>query len=286
MIMMNVPTIANRSILTPTSGFLGSEMTHTLNAYSGCSHAGSLCGTYCYAQHNPVIVKGRSWGLYGVKADVVGAYRRDFDRVKRPRRGEPKPLRIYMSSVTDPYLPQEKRLGVTESLLAEMLTRLPDTLVIQTHSVLVVRDLELIVKLSARCRVWLSITVETDMTEIPGLPPQIVSPVRRIETLMRFRERGVLTRAAVSPLCPIRNVERFAGQLNLAADEIALDHWLLGDGSKNGARTKRTDFPKLLEAAGYGEWNKLDKFYDVVDVFRSVAGAGRVTICNEGMESL
>ena len=106
--MNQLPIIENRTILTPTSGFLDSGFTHTLNAYSGCAHANSLCGLYCYAQHNHWITKGRTWKLYGAKKNIVDAYRRDYDRIKRPRRGKPKPLRIYMSSSTDPYVPQEK----------------------------------------------------------------------------------------------------------------------------------------------------------------------------------
>ena len=72
-----------------------------------------LCGLYCYAQHNRWITKGRPWGLYGAKGRVVEAYRRGHDRIRRPRRGEPGPLRIYMSSSTDPYIPQEKSLRLT-----------------------------------------------------------------------------------------------------------------------------------------------------------------------------
>ena len=59
--------LENASILTPTSGFLEAGYTHTINVYQGCAFAGSLCGTYCYAQHNQWITKGRSWGLYGAK---------------------------------------------------------------------------------------------------------------------------------------------------------------------------------------------------------------------------
>ena len=51
--------IDNRSILTPTGGFLGSGYTHTLNPYSGCAFAGSVCGLYCYAQHEGNITRGR-----------------------------------------------------------------------------------------------------------------------------------------------------------------------------------------------------------------------------------
>ena len=82
------PLIENASILTPTSGFLETGYTHTLNAYQGCAFAGSLCGTYCYAQHNQWITKGRAWGLYGAKRHIREAYRRDYDRIKRPKRGE------------------------------------------------------------------------------------------------------------------------------------------------------------------------------------------------------
>ena len=80
--------------------------------YQGCAFAGALCGLFCYAQHNQWITRGRAWGLYA-PAPRREAYRRDFDRIKRPRRGEPGALRIYMSSSTDPYIPQEKSLRLT-----------------------------------------------------------------------------------------------------------------------------------------------------------------------------
>ena len=106
-----LPLSENASILTPTSGFLSAGYTHTINVYQGCSFAGTLCGTFCYALHNQWIAKGRAWGLYAAKRHTREAYRRDYDRIKRPRRGVSRPLRIYMSSSTDPYLPQEKRCG-------------------------------------------------------------------------------------------------------------------------------------------------------------------------------
>ena len=106
----------------------------------------------------------------------------DFDRLKRPRRGEPRPLKIFMSSVTDPYVPQEKSQEITRCVLQEMLERAPDVLVIQTHATLVERDIEIIDALSKRCRVWVSITVETDMDELPpGFPRHASLPSRRLE---------------------------------------------------------------------------------------------------------
>ena len=93
-------------------------------------------------------------GLGPLRRQAPGreAYRRDHDRIKRPRRGEPGPLRIYMSSSTDPYIPQEKTLRLTRALLEEMIERPPDVLVIQSHHTMVERDIDLIADLSRAAR--------------------------------------------------------------------------------------------------------------------------------------
>src|SRR5688572_13336173 len=183
--------IDNASILTPTGGFLKDGFTHTINASVGCAFAGATCGTFCYAQHNHWITKGRPWALYGVKRNLQEAYQREYDQLKRPRRGDPRPLKIYMSSSTDPYIPQERRLQHTRALLEEMLERPPDVLVIQTHNTLIQRDVAVIQALAARCELWVSITCETDMERVPGFPPHASSPRERIEALKAFREAGV-----------------------------------------------------------------------------------------------
>jgi DNA repair photolyase len=282
---MSLPVINNKTILTPTGGFLAPGFTHTINAYAGCAFAGAVCGSYCYAQHNHWITKGRPWALYGVKQSVVAAYERDYDRLKRPVRGAAKPLRIFMSSSTDPYLPQERALEVTRSLLRAMLGRPPDLVVIQTHTTLIDRDLEIIRELATRAAVRVSITIETDMEAIPGFPKHASSPANRISTLQRFRAAGVATQATVSPLLPIANVENFARRLSAAADRVILDHYLLGDGSPGGIRTKRTEFPQMLASTGFGEWNQLEKFWEVVDVFRAVCGHDRALISCEGFNA-
>ena len=195
-------TIENATILTPTSGFLETGYTHTINVYQGCAFAGSLCGIYCYAQHNRWITRGRPWGLYGAKRQVREAYRRDYDRIKRPRRGDPRPLKIYMSSSTDPYLPQEKTLRLTRSLLEEMRDRPPDVLVIQSHHTLVDRDIDLIAELSTRCELWVSLTVETDMDPVPGFPPHASPPARRLEPWPRSAPGHPHPGRQSVPCCP------------------------------------------------------------------------------------
>jgi DNA repair photolyase len=282
----SLPLLENASILTPTSGFLKTGYTHTINAYQGCAFARSLCGTYCYAQHNRWITKGRAWGLYGAKRNIREAYRHDYDRIKHPRRGEPHPLKIYMSSSTDPYLPQEKRLRLTWSILDEMRERPADVLVVQSHHTLVDRDIDLLADLSKRCELWISLTVETDMDPVPGFPPHASPPARRLETLRRFRARGIRTQATVSPLLPVANPMAFACQLDKACDRVILDHYLIGDGSPNGWRTKKTIFANQLEHAGFGAWNELRKLWEIRDVFAGLLGEGRVLIGCEGFNAV
>jgi DNA repair photolyase len=277
--------IDNKSILTPTSGFLSSGYTHTLNPYVGCAFAGALCGTFCYAQHQHWITRGRPWGLYGAKRDIREAFQRDYDRIKHPRNGSPRPLRIYMASSTDPYVPQEARLGLTRAILEEMQQRQPDVLVIQTHTTLVSRDLDLIRPLSQRCELWVSITCETDMDPVPGFPSHASRPAKRLETLKNFRDAGIPTQATVSPLMPLADPENFAHALDAACDRVVLDHYLLGDGS-HGARTKRTNFLALLEQAGFGEWTGMEKFWEVRDLFSRVLGEARVLVSVEGFNAV
>ncbi len=281
-----LPWVANRSVLTPTGGYLAAGYTHTVNLYQGCSFAGSLCGTFCYAQHNPWITRGRPWGLYGAKRDVQAAYRRDYDRLKRPARGAPRPLRVYMSSSTDPYLPQERRLGLTRALLREMIDRPPDVLVIQSHTTLVERDLDLVRQVAARGEVWVSLTVETDRDRLPGFPPHASPPARRLATLRRFRDEGLRTQAAVSPLLPLADAAGFARRLGEACERVILDHYLVGDGSPGGLRTRRTNLVALLERAGFADWTRLDKLWEVRDVFVGVLGPERVLVSREGFNAV
>jgi DNA repair photolyase len=191
-----------------------------------------------------------------------------------------------MSSSTDPYLPQEYSLRLTQMLLEEMLDRPPDVLVIQTHAWLIRRDVELIQALSRRCELWVSITVETDIERIPGFPPHASSPGKRIALLKVFRDAGVKTQATISPLLPIVEPEIFAQRLDEACSRVIVDHYLLGDGSPNGLRTKRTNFIQLLEQSGYGEWTTLEKFEQIRDVLVSRLGLARVLVSREGFNAV
>ena len=172
-------------------------------------------------------------------------------------------------------------------MLQEMLERAPDVLVIQTHATLVERDIEIIDALSKRCRVWVSITVETDMDELPpGFPRHASLPSRRLETLELFHRRGIPTQATVSPLLPLSDPAAFARRLGSVCDRVILDHYLIGDGSKNGLRTKRTGFAEALERAGYAEWTRLEKLWEVREVMTEILGHGRILVSCDGFNAI
>ena len=67
---------------------------------------------------------------------------------------------------------------------------------------------------------------------------------------------------------------------------MILDHFLVGDGSKNGLRTKRTGFIELLDAAGFGEWARLEKLWEIRNVMTNVLGEARVLVRYEAVQRL
>ncbi len=284
---MQVREIRVQSILTRTGGFLGAGFSHTLNPYAGCSYGRALCGAPCYAQHNAWTTRGRTWGSFlDVKTNAAEAYRGQIDAERRwacARGG----LRFFMSSVTDPYVPQERRYRISKALLEAMLESPPERLVVQTHTPHPLWDIELLGELGRRVPdLSVNISVETDRERLgAGFAPHATPLAARLAALARLRRSGIRCAAVVAPMLPIDDVEGFARRLGEAADRVILDHFLIGDGSPGGQRTRRTGFPERLESAGLGEWGSLDKFHQVCDVFRAVLGDGRVGISSEGFNA-
>ncbi len=284
---MTTREITCRSIVNRTGGFL-SGFTHTINPYHGCSYGRTLCGLPDYA---PEIVRcfgeDRPWGGYlDVKVNAPEAYAADHDRIRSSRRPQ---LRIYMSSVTDPYVPQERAYRLTGRILEAMRERPPDLLALQTHTPNVLWDADLLADLAARFPLSVQISVETDRESFgPPFPPHAYPVAGRIEALASLRARGVETVAVVSPLWPIADVEGFARRLEASAAFVVIDHYLVGDGSRDGARTRARvalegrSFPRLLEEAGYGEWTRLEALDRVRAVFERILGPSRVGISREG----
>jgi DNA repair photolyase len=246
---MDVTIQPVKNILTRTSGYLRTVTSHSLQPYRGCSFGNALCGVGCYVRSNLHLTRGRPWGGFlEVRVNAAESYlanvrrERGWARTARGRFG------IFLSSSTEPFLPQEARYQVTRSLLEAMRNEPPDLLIVQTHTHRVVDSLDLIQELAGRCELRVHISIETDLPGLPGLPPHASSVGDRLAAAGAVRRAGVRTIVTVSPLLPIAEPEQFFARIAEVADGVVIDHFIQGDGTADGSRTHRTALPAAIEA--------------------------------------
>lgn len=205
-----------RSILTPTAGFM-SEYKYTLNPYGGC---GFGC-EYCYAKFFAASVDDRqTWGQWvAVKKNAVELIT-EACRSGKLKSGD----KVYMSSVTDPYQPIEKKLGLTRSILAAVLEAgIQPRLTVQTRSPVATRDIDLFRQFD-RLRVNVTVTTDSEAVRLRYEPycPSIDARFRTLEELVR---RGIGIGVSVSPMLPIADLLSFGARLAaLDADEYVTQY--------------------------------------------------------------
>jgi DNA repair photolyase len=272
---IEVEPVEVRSVLTRASGYL-TTFTHTLNPYMGCAFGEGGCGVYCYVAESPIgLHAGRPWGTWvKAKTNAAAVLEREL-RSARP------PVRIFMSSATDPYQGAESEFRITRALLG-VFERYPvDLLVVQTRSPLVEQDLGALARLPFA---WLSMTVETDDDAVrKQLTPTCPSIARRLLTMRRAREAGIKVQAAVSPLLPCRP-DAFADLLSACADRVVVDTFF-GDGA-NGRRTAHRPLPERFQVCGFGDWRDVAQADELHALLVARMGAERVGWSREGFNQL
>lgn len=267
---IHVERVRVKSILTRSSGYLTTVTSHSLQPYRGCSFGRALCGSYCYVQHNPYVTKGRSWGTFlEVRENAAAMYRASAARERRWAARREEAFSIFMSSSTDPFLPQEKSAGITRSVLEAMVEQPPDLLIVQTRSPLVVDALDVLSSLSQQCSVRIHMTIESDREGLPGLPSPASTIDQRFTAVARAREAGLDTVVTVSPLCPLSDPVAFLQRIEQCASAVVFDHFIGGDGSADGSRTRRTQFPAAMEALDPASL-KLDYCKNIVSLARDI----------------
>lgn len=262
-----------RRILTPTGGYL-SGYTHTLQPYSGCEFS---C-VYCYVREmmpQRTSPEGLDWSRWiAPKKNAPELLAGDAQR------GRLAGARIFCSSVTDPYTPLERRLGLTRGCLEVMVRTPPAGLVIQTRNPLVLRDLDLLARIPTA---GVSMTVTTDDEVVRrAFEPNAPGTDLRIEALGRLRAAGIPTQAAVAPLLP-GDPERLARRLEPVVDRVVVDDLFLGDGA--GGRRSRVARAQLGEA-GYAEYARPGRAAAARAAFCDVLGRERVGFSQEGFNQL
>ena len=237
------------SVLTRTGGFLRTVASHSLQPYRGCPYGSALCGVACYVRHNIHVTRGRPWGSFlEVRTNAAESYLRTAPRERAWARRQERPFAIFLSSSTEPFPPQEKRLGITQSVLRAMLDEPPDALILQTHSPQVADSAALLRELGRVTDLRVHLSIETDRDRIPGLPPHATSVEARFQAAAQLKAAGLRVVITVAPLLPIADPDAFFARISQTADAVVLDHYIGGDGSPDGSRTQRTGLPAALAA--------------------------------------
>jgi DNA repair photolyase len=186
MICMKIKEIQSVSIITK-SKLPGAD--YVINPYVGCTHS---C-IYCYARFMKRFTGHvERWG------DFVDVKINAPDLI--PQKGiKYKNKFIFISSVTDPYLPSEKNYELTRKILKKLIPLEP-RIGLQTKSALVVRDIDLL-KQFENCEVGFTITTLDDGVRREVEP--FTSPVEnRIKALEKLKAEGIKTYVFVGPILP------------------------------------------------------------------------------------
>jgi DNA repair photolyase len=195
--------ITVKSALTRVQGM--PYFSWSLNPYKGCAHA---C-TYCYAREYHARM-GRDTGAgfdreVDVKINFADVLRAELRRLRLRET-------VALGTGTDPYQPCEGKYRISRRTLAA-LCESPLPLVVITKGSLIVRDIDLLARLSALVpvRVCLSIpTVSTDVSK--RAEPEAAPPRARLEAVRRLRAAGVEAGVLAAPVLP-----------GLTDDEASLD---------------------------------------------------------------
>ena len=200
----------------------------SVNPYRGCFHA---CA-YCYARPSH-----EYWGFGAgtdfeskivLKENAPRLLAEAFDR--RSWRGE----LIVFSGNTDCYQPLEASYGLTRACL-EVCATYRNPVVVITKGVLVLRDLDVLVRLQrdAWIRVYFSIPFASDDTA-RLVEPHVPSTTRRFEAMNIVAQAGIPTGISIAPIIPGLNdddIPELLGRAKKAGATVATSSLLRLSGS-------------------------------------------------------
>jgi len=235
-----VEEVNAKSIFSQATGYIrrgGFEW--TCNPYLGCTFGCS----YCYAMFLPQNRRPRSeWGRwFQAKQNAVELARRQASRVAG--RG------VYMSSVTDPYLPAERGLCLTRGILEALLPYQP-RLLVQTRGPLVTRDVDLLARFD---RVRVNMSIPTDCEEVrrafePKAPPLDA----RWDAIATLQRAGIAVGICITPMLPVRDADSFARRIAATRPTVLVTQYFHNSQGAFGADTGLGARALLAES----DWNE------------------------------
>jgi DNA repair photolyase len=162
---------------------------YVINPYTGCMHS---C-IYCYARFMKRFTGHKEqWGEFiDVKINAPDLIPEKTSKYKGKS--------IFLSSVTDPYLPLERNYQLTRKILEKLIPLQPNV-GIQTKSDLILRDIDLLKKFKS-CEAGITITALNDDLR-KEIEPFTSSAENRIKALKKLHENGIRTYVFIGPILP------------------------------------------------------------------------------------
>ncbi len=215
----------------------------TLNPYGGCAFG---C-EYCYAKMFTSSAEQRkTWGRWVlVKTNARELVARAC-RCGALNAGDA----VYMSSVTDPYQPVERRLRLTRAVIEAILdSRVQPRLTVQTRSPLVTRDIDLFLGFE---RIRIHFTITTDSEDVRRRYESRCPPIQaRMKAAAALSSAGVRIGVSISPMLPLKDAAAFGAELaDLGAEEYVTQY--LKPGGSQFAAGSSAEALRMVREDGWG----------------------------------
>jgi DNA repair photolyase len=236
----------------------------TVNPYRGCEFG---C-KYCYARYTHEYMELDSsefeTKIY-VKQDAGPLAGRDLGSEKIW--GE----HIAIGTATDPYQPAEREFGATRAVLERMAEREGLSLSITTKSDQVLRDIDLLRRISARSALSVNLSITTLKTRLARmLEPRAPRPDLRLDAVRKLRAAGISAGVLAMPVLPgLTDREQDLDALARAVSETGAQWFaanvlfLMPSSLKQFLPFLREKFPKLVKQyeTWYGRYGNAPEEY-------------------------
>ncbi|HYT88256.1 MAG TPA: radical SAM protein [Gemmataceae bacterium] len=243
--------VVAQSIFSVATGYIKrGGFDWTCNPYLGCTF-GCL---YCYAMFTPQNRRPQEdWGKwFQAKINAVELARKHGRKLAGQA--------VYISTVTDPYMPTEHSLCLTRGILEALVPHQP-RVVIQTRGPLVVRDIDVLSQFRA---LRVNVSIPTDSEEVRvAFEPKAPPLEKRWEALAELKASGLKVGICVTPMLPLAQPEAFAERLVKFAPDVLVTQGFHDGGGQFEANTGEAARRLLAER----RWTD-DDYRRVVELLR------------------
>ena len=167
-----------------------------MNIYRGCQHGCIYCDSRskCYQ--------------FTHDFEDIEVKQNAPELLERSLRSKRKRCMIGTGSMSDPYMPMEREIGLMRCCL-ELIDRYEYGAAVITKSDLILRDLDLFRSINEKAKAVVQMTLTTfdeDLCRI--VEPNVCTTQRRFETLCTLRDNGIPTIVWLTPILPYINDTR------------------------------------------------------------------------------